>query len=91
MTRRTGSADLPLHGGRVPFIEDVDAIEEKYFIALGNVLAGRAAAEFGLQNDAAIAARAEKGETDLNEMDQNSVRYRHERTMRTDYPRTRCW
>lgn len=47
------------------FIEDVDAIDEKFFLALGNVLAGVAAAEFGLQNDQAIAARAIKGEQDL--------------------------
>ncbi len=49
----------------VAYIEDVDAIEDKYFIALGHVLAGAAAAEFGLQNDAAIAARAVDGEQKL--------------------------
>lgn len=49
----------------VAFIEDVDAIEDRYFIALGHVLAGIAAPEFGLQSDAAIASYAQKGEQDL--------------------------
>jgi hypothetical protein len=71
---------------------DVDAIDEKHFIALGNILAGRAAAEFGLQNDAAIAPRAQKGEEDLQEIQLKDARYVHERTMRSDYPRRyRCW
>jgi hypothetical protein len=67
------------------FIEDVDAIEDRYFLALGHILAGQAAAEFGMQNDQALAARMIKAEQDLNEMDQNTIRYLHMRTMRTDY------
>jgi hypothetical protein len=54
-----------LLGRDIVFIEDADVIEDRYFLALGNVLAGHAAAEFGLQNDPAIAARAAKGEKDL--------------------------
>ena len=46
-------------------IQDVDAIEEKYFIHLGHVLAGHSASVFGMQNDPALAARATKGERDL--------------------------
>lgn len=57
------------------FIEDVDAIEERFFLALGNVLAGVAAAEFGLQNDQAIAARAIKGEHDLEQMQSTRPTY----------------
>jgi len=68
------------------YVEDADAIEDKVFLALGNVLAGRAAAEFGLQNDPAIAARAERGEEDLNQIDLRTIRYNHLRTMHTDYP-----
>jgi hypothetical protein len=68
------------------FVEDADAIDDKVFLALGNVLAGVAAAEFGLQDDAAIAARAQRGEQDLNEIDQRTIRYNHMRTMHTDYP-----
>lgn len=49
----------------VVFIEDVDAIDEKYFLALGHVLAGQALSEFGMQNDPALTARALKGEQDL--------------------------
>jgi hypothetical protein len=67
------------------FERDVDAIEEKSFLHLGDILAGRAAAVFGMQNDPALAARAQRAETDLNEMDRNTLRYLHMRTMRTDY------
>jgi hypothetical protein len=49
----------------VVHIQDVDAIEEKYFLHLGSVLAGHSAAVFGMQSDPAIAARAQKGEADL--------------------------
>jgi hypothetical protein len=70
----------------VIFVEDVDAIEEKYFLHLGHILAGQAAPVFGMQNDAALAARMIKAEQDLNEIDRNSIRYTHMRTMRSDYP-----
>ena len=46
-------------------IQDVDAIEDKYFLALGHVLAGHSQSEFGMQNDPALTARAQKGEKDL--------------------------
>ena len=68
------------------FIQDVDAIEERYFLHLGHVLAGLALSEFGMQNDPALTARAQKAEQDLHEIDQNNRRHRHMRTMRTDYP-----
>jgi hypothetical protein len=71
------------------FIEDVDAIEDKYFIALAHLLAGRASSAFGVLGTSEaqeVAARAEKAELDLKEMDRKSVRYIHERVMRTDYP-----
>jgi hypothetical protein len=67
-------------------IVDVDAIEEKHFVHLGHILAGHALSEFGSQNDPALTARAQKAETDLDEMDHLTVRYRHWRTMRSDYP-----
>lgn len=54
-----------LIGRDIVFIEDVDAIEDQYFLHLGHVLAGQCAAEFGMQNDQAIAARMIKGEQDL--------------------------
>jgi hypothetical protein len=54
-----------LIGRDVVFIEDVDAIEEKYFLALANVLAGHSSSLFGMQNDPALAVRAQKGEKDL--------------------------
>lgn len=54
-----------LIGRDVCFIEDVDATEDKYFLHLGHVLAGHAAPVFGMQSDPAIAARAIKGEQDL--------------------------
>jgi hypothetical protein len=46
-------------------IQDVDAIEEKHFIHLAAVLAGHSASVFGMQNDQALVARAQKGEKDL--------------------------
>lgn len=52
----------------VCFIEDVDAIEEKYFLALGNALAGVALPEFGLMDDAALVAKAQKAEKDLKQI-----------------------
>jgi hypothetical protein len=67
-------------------IVDVDAIEEKHFVHLGHILAGHALSEFGLQNDPALTARAQKAESDLDEMDHLTLRYRHMRTMRTDFP-----
>lgn len=70
----------------IVFVEDVDAIEDKYFVHLGHILAGQCAAEFGMQNDQALAARMIKAEQDLDEIDRNSIRYLHSRTMHTDYP-----
>jgi hypothetical protein len=52
----------------VVHIQDVDAIEEKYFLHLGYVLAGLAVPEFGMQNDPALAARAVKAEQDLQKI-----------------------
>lgn len=57
-----------LIGRDIVFIEDVDAIEDKYFLHLGHVLAGLAQSEFGMQNDPALTARAIKGEQDLQRL-----------------------
>jgi hypothetical protein len=57
-----------LIGRDIVFIESPEAIEDRYFLALGHVLAGQAAAEFGMQNDQAIAARMVKGEHDLEKI-----------------------
>jgi hypothetical protein len=57
-----------LIGRDIVFIEDVDAIEDKYFLHLGHVLAGQCAAEFGMQADQALAARMIKGENDLQKI-----------------------
>lgn len=54
-----------LIGRDIVFIESAESIEDKYFLSLGHVLAGQAAAEFGMQNDQAIASRMIKGEQDL--------------------------
>jgi hypothetical protein len=70
----------------VCFIESVDAIEEKFFLHLGDVLAGRAAATFGMQNDQALAARMIAGEQALNEIDMKSWKHRHMRIAHPDYP-----
>jgi hypothetical protein len=62
---------------------------DHHFLALGHVLAGHALSEFGLQNDPALAARAQRGEQDLKEIDMNTVRYKHMSTMHSDYPDVR--
>ena len=49
----------------IVFIENVEAIEDRYFLSLAHVLAGFAQSEFGMQNDPALTARAIKGEQDL--------------------------
>jgi hypothetical protein len=72
----------------IVFIEDVDAIEEKYFLHLAHLLAGHAASLFGMQNDQAVAARAERAKLDLDDIDNKSKKYFHMRTMHSDYPGT---
>jgi hypothetical protein len=57
-----------LIGRDIVFVEDVDAIDEKYFLHLGHVLAGHAASIYGMQNDAALAAKMIKGEQDLQRL-----------------------
>jgi hypothetical protein len=75
----------------IVFIEDADAIEDKYFVHLGHMLAGHALSEFGMQNDAGLTARGIKAEEELGDIDRSSIRYIHSRTMRTDFPlRTIC-
>lgn len=59
----------------VCFIEDVDAIEDAYFLALANVLAGHSAPIFGMQNDPALAARMVKGEADLGRIGATNPTY----------------
>lgn len=49
----------------IVYIDNEDAIEDKYFLALANVLAGVALSDFGMQNDQALTARAIKAEQDL--------------------------
>jgi hypothetical protein len=71
-------------------IKDVDAIEEKYFLQLGHLLAWAASPAFGMQNDQALAAMAQKAEEDFNEMDRISTRYNHMREMRSDYKMRRA-
>jgi hypothetical protein len=42
--------------------------------------------EFGQGNDAALAALNQRAEMDLKEMFNRSIRYIHQREMRSDYP-----
>jgi hypothetical protein len=57
-----------LLGRDIVFLESTEVFEDRYFLALGHVLAGQAAAEFGMQNDQAIAARMVKAEHDLEKI-----------------------
>jgi hypothetical protein len=74
----------------VLYIRDIDTygLEDKYFMPLANILAWRAAPEFGAGNDPALAALAVQGQEYLNEMDRIDVHWdgRHWRTMASDYP-----
>ena len=49
----------------ITHIVDIDAIEEKHFLHLGDILAGWSASIFGMQNDQALAARHLRGEKHL--------------------------
>ena len=70
----------------VIYIADIDHLEDEFFLPLGHILAWKAAPEFGSASDQALAALATQAEQHLKEMDNKDVRYRHLRTMRTDYP-----
>jgi hypothetical protein len=72
----SGPAAVPLGVGR-----------KRLILACDN----RRMEELDLVDDAALVAKAQKGEEDLRQMDRSSVRYAHERTMRTDYPNMRKW
>jgi hypothetical protein len=65
---------------------DVGGVEDKYFMPLANILAWRAAPEFGASDNPILAGLAEQGQEYLNEMDRLDVNYLHERTMWSDYP-----
>jgi hypothetical protein len=72
------------------YLQDITTfgLEDKYFMPLANILAWRAAPEFGAANDATLAALATQGQEYLNEMDRLDVHWNgtHQRTMRSDYP-----
>ena len=60
--------------------------EEEVFLSLGHILAWKAAPGFGQGQDAALAALNQRAEMDLKEMFNRSIRYIHQREMRSDYP-----
>jgi hypothetical protein len=68
------------------YIASADAIEDEYFLALGHIVAWKAAPEFGAASDQALAALATQATLTLKEMDNRDVSYRHLRTMQSDYP-----
>lgn len=57
-----------LAGRDICTIGSTSIIDDKYFLALANVLAGHAQSEFGMQNDPALTARAMRGEIDLQKI-----------------------
>jgi hypothetical protein len=61
-------------------------ISKRRFLPLGHILTWKAASEFGQDNNAALAAQKERAEMDLKEMFNRSIRYIHQRQMRSDYP-----
>jgi hypothetical protein len=72
------------------YIRDIDTfgLEDKYFMPLANILAWRAAPEFGAAADQHLAALATQGQMYLEEMDRIDVHWdgKHWRTMKSDYP-----
>jgi hypothetical protein len=46
-------------------INSTAVFEDKHFLHLAHVLAGHSLSEFGMQNDPALTARAQRGEIDL--------------------------
>jgi hypothetical protein len=68
------------------YIASADAIEDEHFLALGHIVAWKAAPEFGAASDQALAALATQAEMQLKAMDNKDIRYLHTRTMRSDYP-----
>jgi hypothetical protein len=57
-----------LIGRDVVYIDDVEAIDEKYFMPLALILASNCRAEFGLTDDPALPALAQKSERDLQQI-----------------------
>lgn len=52
----------------VVYIDDVEAIDDKYFMPLGLILASNCRAEFGLADDPALPALALNAEKDLRQI-----------------------
>jgi hypothetical protein len=67
------------------YVSDEAAIDDAAFIELGHCLAWASAPEFGMHQDAALAALKERAELDLLDMYREDNRHIHSRTMRSDY------
>lgn len=57
-----------LIGRDVVYIDDIEAIDERYFMPLGLILASNCRAEFGLASDPALPALAINAEKDLRQI-----------------------
>jgi hypothetical protein len=75
-----------LNKRNIIYLPRINSFDDGYLVALGHILAWRAAPEFGSADDASLAALAERAELDLREMVNNELQYLHTRTMRSDYP-----
>jgi hypothetical protein len=74
---------------RIAKIDNLDHIEDAFFLPLAHIVAAAAAPEFGQEQNQAIWALKERAESDLKYMYDNLYR-EQPRTMRTDYyPRCR--
>jgi hypothetical protein len=65
-------------------VNDVEYLEDEYFIPLAHIVAAVASPEFGQDNNQALWALKERAELDLKYMHDNLYRD-PPRTMRTDY------
>jgi hypothetical protein len=68
-------------------IDSVDYLDDEFFLPLADVVAWKAAPEFGQGGDVGLAAHFAAAEIDLKYMYDNLYR-QPPRTMRTDYPIT---
>jgi hypothetical protein len=78
-----------LRNRNIAKIDDVDSLEDEFFLPLAHCIAAAAAPEFGQAQDQAIWALKERAEIDLKYMYDQFYRV-PPRNMRTDYPSVTC-
>jgi hypothetical protein len=88
MSALVDSVLAELEAKDIIWIASADAIEDEHFLSLGHILAWKAAPEFGVGSDQALAALAVDAEQKLAEMDRLVIKHNgvHARVMWNDFP-----